>query len=43
MNIYFAAPMFAKSEQIYNSYLVEKIRKQYPQLKTLFTPRKRYN
>lgn len=33
MNIYFAAPMFAKSEEIYNSYLVEKIRKQYPQLK----------
>ncbi|AYW48669.1 nucleoside 2-deoxyribosyltransferase [Tetragenococcus osmophilus] len=32
MNVYFAAPMFAKSELIYNSYLVEKIRQQYPDL-----------
>ncbi|MDN6251286.1 MAG: nucleoside 2-deoxyribosyltransferase, partial [Tetragenococcus koreensis] len=26
MKVYFAAPMFAKSDLIYNSYLVEKIR-----------------
>lgn len=30
MKVYFAAPMFAKSELIYNSYLVEKIRQKYP-------------
>lgn len=32
MKVYFAAPMFAKSELIYNSYLVEKIRRKYPEL-----------
>ncbi|AYW45116.1 nucleoside 2-deoxyribosyltransferase [Tetragenococcus koreensis] len=32
MKVYFAAPMFAKSDLIYNSYLVEKIREKYPEL-----------
>lgn len=31
MNIYFAAPMFAKSDLVYNSYLVKIIREKYPQ------------
>lgn len=31
MKIYFAAPMFAKSELVYNSILVSKIRQQFPQ------------
>ncbi|MDN6639245.1 MAG: nucleoside 2-deoxyribosyltransferase [Tetragenococcus sp.] len=32
MKVYFAAPMFAKSDLVYNSYLVEKIRQKYPEL-----------
>ena len=32
MNIYFAAPMFAKSDLLYNEYLVGKIREQYPEV-----------
>lgn len=32
MNIYFAAPMFAESERLYNTFIVEEIRKAYPQL-----------
>ena len=31
MKIYFAAPMFAKSDLVYNSTLVAKIRQQFPQ------------
>ncbi|MDN5811131.1 MAG: nucleoside 2-deoxyribosyltransferase, partial [Tetragenococcus koreensis] len=32
MKVYFAAPMFAKSDLFYNSYLVDKIRKRYTEL-----------
>ena len=32
MNIYFAAPMFAKSDLVYNAYLAEKIRQHYPEV-----------
>lgn len=31
-SIYFAAPLFSQSEQRYNTYLVEKIRKAHPEL-----------
>ena len=30
MKIYFAAPMFAKSDLVYNAYLVNQIRERYP-------------
>ncbi|MGX7196154.1 nucleoside 2-deoxyribosyltransferase [Enterococcus olivae] len=32
MNIYFAAPMFAKSDLVFNAYLVNRIREQYPEV-----------
>jgi nucleoside 2-deoxyribosyltransferase len=32
MNIYFAAPMFAKSDLVYNAYLVKTIRDSYPEV-----------
>ncbi|MBM7708699.1 nucleoside 2-deoxyribosyltransferase [Enterococcus lemanii] len=32
MNIYFAAPLFAKSEQLYNQSIVSELRTEYPQL-----------
>lgn len=32
MKIYFAAPMFAKSDLIYNAYLVKQIREKYPEV-----------
>lgn len=32
MNIYFAAPMFAESERLYNQMVVEEIRQAYPQV-----------
>lgn len=32
MNIYFAAPMFAESERLYNQVVVEEIRQAYPQV-----------
>ncbi|WP_207940779.1 nucleoside 2-deoxyribosyltransferase [Enterococcus sp. DIV2402] len=32
MNIYFAAPMFAKSDLVYNTYLVKTIRDSYPEV-----------
>lgn len=32
MNIYFAAPMFAKSDLVYNAYLVNQIRERYPEV-----------
>lgn len=31
MNIYFAAPMFAKSDLLYNAHLVDQIRQAYPE------------
>lgn len=37
MKVYFAAPMFAKSDLLYNSYLVDKIRKRYTEL-TIYLP-----
>uniref|UniRef100_UPI00403F825C nucleoside 2-deoxyribosyltransferase n=1 Tax=Candidatus Enterococcus willemsii TaxID=1857215 RepID=UPI00403F825C len=32
MNIYFAAPMFAKSDLLYNAYLVNQLREKYPEV-----------
>lgn len=32
MKIYFAAPMFAKSDLVYNAYLVNQIRERYPEV-----------
>jgi nucleoside 2-deoxyribosyltransferase len=32
MNIYFASPMFAKSDLVYNAYLVKTIRDSYPEV-----------
>lgn len=37
MKIYFAAPMFAQSEQLYNQIVVTKLREKYPQL-TIYLP-----
>lgn len=33
MNIYFAAPMFAESERLYNAMIVESIREKFPKCK----------
>lgn len=32
MNLYFAAPMFAKSDLLYNASVVERIRQRYPEI-----------
>ncbi|WP_071130892.1 nucleoside 2-deoxyribosyltransferase [Enterococcus timonensis] len=37
MNIYFAAPLFAESEQLYNEMLVGKLREKFPEV-TIYLP-----